>query len=145
MARSPKSVRHLLQDKPTLKRLERELCAQRNLLADVRQCLPADLAVHCIAAQLRDNTLVLHTDSPVWATRLHYLAPQLRSVLNSEHPALREIKVRLFIERTTAPKQPNAAHKSDVAAAIIHDSAAYTKHAPLREALIRLGRALKSS
>lgn len=145
MARSPKSVRHLLQDKPTLKRLEREICAQQNLLADVRQCLPADLAPHCSAAQLRDGTLVLHSDSPVWATRLRYLAPQLRSVLIPEHPALREIKIRLFVEQTAAPKQLKPAQKSDVAAAIIHDSAAYTKHAPLREALIRLGRALKSS
>lgn len=144
MARSPKLVYHLLHEKPSLQRLERELNAQKMLLTDVRQCLPADLAQHCAAAQLRERTLVLHTDSPAWATRLRYLAPQLISVLADEYPALREIKVRLLIEQSAPPPPKNAPRRSDDAARIIRASAGYAKPGPLADALRRLGEALKS-
>ena len=145
MARSPKPVRHLLKEKPTLRRIGHELETRSTLLADMRQCLPAELAAHCLSAGLRDGTLVVHTDSPVWATRLRYLAPQLTSVMAHEHPALREIKVKVAIEDNRRPRQHNAANKSDLAAAIIHDNARHTKQASLRNALMRLSRALKSS
>lgn len=144
MARSLKPVRHLLQDKPSLQRIERELKAQKTLLTDVRQCLPADLAKHCAAAQLREGTLVLHTDSPAWATRLRYLAPQLVSVLADEYPALREIKIRLLIEQVAPTPAKNAPWRSDRAAQIVHTSAGYAKPGPLADALHRLGDALKS-
>lgn len=143
MARSPKSVHKLLEEKPSLQRLSHELTARKTLLADIQQCLPAELAAHCLSAGMRDGTLVVHTDSPVWATRLRYLAPQLISVLAHEHRTLREIKVRVLLERTGAPRQHNAARKSALAAAIIHDNARHTKQRPLRDALLRLGQALK--
>ena len=143
MVRSLKSVRHLLQDKPTLKRLERELKAQQALLHDVRQCLPADVATHCLAAQKRDEVLVLHTDSPAWATRLRYVAPQLISVLRPEYPALRDVAVRLQVEPRRTTRTQSKAHHSNRAAIIIPDSARHAKPGPLQDALRRLGDALK--
>jgi len=143
MARSPKSVRHLLKDKPTLRRLELEVSAQKALLEKVRQLLPEDLASHCIAAQRRDQQLILHTDSPVWATRLRYIAPQLTSLLKSGDPSLRGIKVKLVLTRSPRHRKLPSARHSDFAAAIIHDSAVDTKQPQLREALKRLSIALK--
>ena len=144
MARSPKSVRRLLQDKPTLKSLDREIAAQRALLTLVRQCLPADLATHCLNAQIHEDRLTLHTDSPVWATRLRYLATQLISVLKHEYPQLREIKIRLLVTRQPPSGRTGPAAKSDAAAAIIHESALDTQPSPLRDALLRLSRAIKA-
>jgi len=143
MARSPKSVRHLLKDKPTLKRLELEISAQKALLGQVRHLLPNELAGHCVAAQMRDQHLILHTDSPVWATRLRYFAPQLISLLKSGDPSLRGIKVRLVLARSPQRRRLPAARHSDFAAAIIHDSAEDTKQPQLREALKRLSATLK--
>lgn len=143
MARSPKSVRHLLKDKPTLKRLELEISAQKALLGQVRHLLPNELAGHCVAAQMRDQHLILHTDSPVWATRLRYFAPQLISLLKSGDPSLRGIKVRLVLTRSPQRRRLPAARHSDFAAAIIHDSAEDTKQPQLREALKRLSATLK--
>ena len=143
MARSLKSVRHLLKDKPTLKILELEISAQKALLAEIRRLLPGDLADHCVAAQLRGRQLVLHADAAVWATRLRFLAPQLLDLLRPEHPSLGEVRVKLLIPRPERGRPPRIARRSDAAAAIIHDCAADTKHLPLREALERLGRALK--
>lgn len=145
MARSPKSVRRLLLDKPTLKFLDREIAAQQALLIELRQCLPTDLGSHCVAARISDHRLTLHADSPVWATRLRYLAPQLLTAMKHAYPRLSEIKVRLRVERHTQPRKTATARKSDVAAAIIHDSAADTKQAPLRDALLRLSHAIRRS
>lgn len=143
MARSPKSVRHLLKDKPTLKRLELEISAQKALLARIRLSVPDDLALHCAAAQIQGRQLVLHTDSPAWATRLRYIAPQLLSLLRPDYPSMSEIKIKVLIHRSAAPPPRRPARKSDIAAAIIHDSALDTKPEPLRDALLRLSEALK--
>ena len=143
MAPRLKSVRHLLQDKPTLQRLEHALQAQKTLLADLRQCLPADLADHCAAAHIRENTLVVHTDSPAWATRLRYLAPQLVKALAGEYPAIQSVSIRLMVEHRGATVRRAPANHSDQAAEIIHTSANCAKPGPVRDALRRLGDALR--
>lgn len=143
MARSPKSVRHLLRDRPTLKLIEAEISAQRALLIQVRELLPGDVARHCVAAQLRDQRLTLHADSPVWATRLRYLTAQILGLLQREHPSLRWIKIKLVLPHSPPPARPRVARRSDAAAGIIHDSAQDTKQPQLREALQRLSHSLK--
>jgi hypothetical protein len=143
MARSPKTVHQLLKHKPTLKLIQAEISAQQALLDQVRQHLPGDLASHCVAAQEREKQLVLHLDSPVWATRLRYTSPQLLSLLKRDKPSLRGIKVKLVLTRHTPRRKLSAPRHSDLAAAIILDSAEDTKHPQLRGALQRLSRALK--
>ncbi|MGB5202239.1 MAG: DUF721 domain-containing protein [Sedimenticolaceae bacterium] len=143
MARSPKSVRHLLKDKPALKFLEREISAQNALLNQIRRLLPADLALHCRAAQIREGLLVLHVDSPVWATRLRYLAPELLSLMRPDHAALREVAVKVLVERESCRPRHRPPQHSALAASIIYDSAQDTKHPQLRAALERLGLAVK--
>ncbi len=143
MPRSPKSVRHLLKDKPTLKFLEREVRTQEALLNQIRRLLPTGLAPHCRAAQIRERLLLLYVDSPVWATRLRYLAPELLNLLRPEHAALTAITVKVLVERESCGPRQRPAQHSDVAASIIHDSAEDTKHPQLRAALARLGLALK--
>jgi hypothetical protein len=144
MTRRPKSVRQLLKSKPTLKQLELEISAQKALLLDVHRHLPKELVPHCIAAQQQDDRLVLHCDSPVWATRLRYIAPQLLSLLQARRKSLREIKIRLFINNQKQPVRAKfRAHHSDVAADIVRSGAADFEQGPLRQAMLRLSRALK--
>lgn len=144
MAHKPKSVRHLLKDKPTLKRLELEISAQKALLGEVRRLLPGDLAPHCVAARAHQRQLVIYADSPAWATRLRFIAPQLPSLLRSHHPTLQEARVRLLISRGAPASRPRKARHSDAAAYIIQQSALNTREPDLREALLRLGRTLKT-
>jgi hypothetical protein len=143
MTRVPKSVRQLLKSKPALKQLELEISAQKALLSDIRRHLPAELAPHCLAAQLKRDRLVLHTDSPVWATRLRYSAPQLASLLQETHPGLREIKVRVLISRQPRRTRCPKAQHSDVAADIVRSSAGDIEQPQLREAMMRLSRMLR--
>ena len=144
MARSPKSVRRLLQDKPTLKFLDREIAAQHALLIEIRQSLPDDLAPHCVNAQMRDALLTLHADSPVWATRLRYLAIQLLNVLKHAHPDLREIRIKLLPEQHASQCRRDPVHRSDKAATLIRDMAGDTGQGALQDALLRLSSAVKS-
>ena len=49
--------------------------------------LESPLAQHCYVANLRDKTLIIHTDSSVWNTQLRFETPKiLRSLQNN--PAL---------------------------------------------------------
>jgi hypothetical protein len=143
MTRVPKSVRQLLKSKPALKQLELEISAQKALLSDIRRHLSGELAPHCLGAQIKRDRLVLHTDSPVWATRLRYSAPQLASLLQETHPGLREIKVRVLISRQPRRTRCPSAHHSDVAANIVRSSAGDIEQPQLREAMMRLSRVLR--
>lgn len=144
MATSPKSVRHLLKDKPTLKRLEREIGARQTLLADLIAHLPREVGPHCLAAQIDGARLTLHTDSPAWATRLRYLSNQLRSVLEPAYPELREIRIKVLLTRATGRRPPQRKpYKSAHAAEVIESSADATAPGPLRDALLRLSRTVK--
>ena len=143
MAHSLKSVRHLLQDKPTLNHLEHEISAQRALLAEIRRFLPGVLASHCVSARLHGQRLVLHTDSPDWASRLRFLATELISVLENSGRSLREIKIKQLPARIQGSKRLNPAHRSRTAGDIVAESAQHVESAALREALQRLSQTLR--
>lgn len=53
------------------------------------------IAQHSYAASFRDGVLVIQTDSPVWATNLTYLIPQLTDTIRERLSGLdvREIRV----------------------------------------------------
>jgi hypothetical protein len=144
MAHSPKSVRQLLKGKPTLKRLELEISAQKALLAQLRAMLPDDLAPHCVAARLRERQLVIYADSPAWTTRLRFFAPKIPGLLRPVYPAVHEVRVRMLIHRTRPTPHRRSARHSDQAAYIIQQSAMNTSEPDLRAALLRLSRALKT-
>lgn len=143
MTRSPRSVRRLLKDKPSLKLLELEISAQKALLSRIRRLVPEDLARHLVAARKRDQQLILHTDSPAWATRLRYNVPQLLQALKTDDPSLRDIRIRLVVNRRPTRRRLSPARHSNAAASIIHESALDTKQPALRAALERLSEALK--
>lgn len=143
MARSLKSVRHLLIDKPMLKTLAAEISAQRVLLDRVRRLLPGELAPHCIAARIDGQRLVVHTDSPVWASRLRFMSAELRMLLENDFPALREVKIRLLPPIGVRPRTEQTAQFSDIAAGTVQSAAEGIADPQLQAALQRLGSRLK--
>ncbi len=62
-----------------------------------RASLPCPLEQHCYVANLRDKILIIHTDSPLWATRLRYLTPEiLRNWHNNPTmPIIERLKIRI--------------------------------------------------
>ena len=76
------------------------LLAQARLLADLdiqlQTLLAPPLQQHCRVLALREPVLVLAADSPVWAARLRFHAPQLiRKLSLPRSLRLRSIRVRV--------------------------------------------------
>ena len=143
MTRSPKLIGQLLKDWPLLRQIDREISAQSQLLKAIQRHLPADLASHCVAARLVDERLILHTDSPVWASRLRFLSGQLVILLQNDFPALRNVKIKLRPKEQTRTPRKHAPRLSAAGADAVISTAAHTTSAPLKHALERLGRRLR--
>jgi hypothetical protein len=71
----------------------------RSLMAlevSLQELLPEPLNAHCRLLAIREETLVLAADSPVWAARLRFHAPQLVTQLrHTQSVKLRTIRVRV--------------------------------------------------
>ena len=63
----------------------------RRLTIRLRNLVDAPLNQHIHVANIRDNTLVIGTDSSVWHTRIKYLAPTLLDQMK-QIPGLENLK-----------------------------------------------------
>jgi hypothetical protein len=78
---------NLNQHSQTLKHLD-------NLM---KAYLPTLLKPHCHVANLREKTLVVHTESNLWATRLRLLAPELLLGFQADNsiPIIDQVEVKV--------------------------------------------------
>ena len=92
---------------PILVRIDRD----RHILDKVRDALPDSVRNHCLHATVEDGGLIIFTTSPVWATRLRFLAPDLIRAI-PELPSGTGVTVRIAIDPETrqqaqGPQDPN--------------------------------------
>jgi hypothetical protein len=116
----------------------------RNLMALetlLQELLPEPLRAHCRLLAIREDTLVLAADSPVWAARLRFHAPQLVKQLSiSQTMKLRTVRIRVrpperiipVESRKTMPK------RSKNSTAALQQLAETVSDAGLKTALLRL-------
>lgn len=76
----------------------RALMALETLL---QALLPEPLKAHCRLLAIREDTLVLAADSPVWAARLRFHAPQLVKQFNRNQT----VKLHTFQIRVRPPER----------------------------------------
>jgi len=109
MPRKPRPLSELLSDsRSSLGKLAAGAAQRVSLRQQVKTCLPAELAPHVSAANLRDDTLVLITDSAAWAPRLRYAGPGLRELLARRHAIhARKITVKVRAPDPADPDQKN--------------------------------------
>jgi hypothetical protein len=109
---------------------------------DLRARLPRPLADHCQVANLRENSIILHADSPVWAARLRYQRAMLLEALAALGlPQVREVAIRV---RPAAPAAEQAPQPpSRPAAAPPAEREAGVRDPRLAAALRRLGSRLR--
>lgn len=125
----------------SLRKRAQELGRLTSLL---RSELPPEIDGHYHVANIRDRTLVMMTDSPVWTTRLRQLGPRILTILqNSGRKHL--LHIRVFSRPSQAvdikPKQPvNKQPKllSQQSSQLIHQAASYIEDDDLRHALLKL-------
>lgn len=111
----------------------------------VRSALPAELASHCRGAVVAADEVTLYVDSPAWATRLRFLAPDLLRQLAGAGLALHRCRIRVLPpgDRVEpAPSMPQPPRETAAASAAVSSAAAATESSDLAAALRRLARTL---
>jgi hypothetical protein len=85
-----------LLERSEVSRLLSRARALGELDALVHKLIPSPLNEHCHVLAMRDDTLVVAADSPVWATRLRYQSSQLVKQLSEVSSVkLRTVQVRV--------------------------------------------------
>ena len=136
------SIQNLLSASGTLAQLQKALVQQQQLLREIRSLLPAPLDLQLKAAVLNGRVLTLLVSSPVWASRLRYLAPQLLRQLGQQGLLVEQVRPRIAPLQGIS-RQPGGrrlASLSPASADSLMQTADAIEAGPLRDALIRLSR-----
>jgi hypothetical protein len=122
-------------------RLVSQARALAGLDALTRELLPDTLKTHCRVLSVRDETLVLAADSPVWAARLKFHSSQLVKQLNRQQTVkLRTVRIRVRPpEKEVAGERRNTPLKLGINSSTALRQAADSVSDPdLKSALLRL-------
>ena len=140
--RSNKLLRiNSLLGKSEVARLLARARALKKLDAELHDLIPPPLNSHCRILSVRDNTLVLAADSPVWAARLRFQAPQLvKQLSNSQTVNWRTVRVRVRPPAGAPASHPARKHVpvSRKNAHTLRQAAREVTDPGLRTALLRL-------
>ena len=107
----------------------------------IQELLPDALKTHCRVLSVRDETLVLAADSPVWAARLKFHSSQLVKQLNRQQTVkLRTVRIRVRPpEKQLETERRNTPLKLGINSATALRQAADSISDPdLKSALLRL-------
>jgi len=113
----------------------------------LRQHLPPECDNHYAVTNIHQQELVIVTDSPVWATRLRQLAPQIIALVRQDLAQIQHVQIKTRLPATTARPAPgpapNLAAKrqlSQRASQQIQSAAACISDETLKNALLKLAR-----
>ena len=111
----------------------------------IKVSLPLDCHSHLDVVGIRENELILLTDSPVWQTRLRMFSQTILEALH-QHAGitLTRIKIRLAPPtRAIEPYTPPKRTLSNESALVIDQTANCISDPALREAMLRLSKKAK--
>ncbi len=127
------------------KRLIKRARALGRLTALLRAQLPPECDGHFHVANIRDRTIAIMTDSPVWTTRLRQLGPQILTALHDDGRK-NLLHVRVFsrpsqksaVHRVKPRRKPQPKRISSQSSRLIQQAAACIDDDALRQALQKL-------
>lgn len=122
--------------------LGEQLERQNALKLQVRGCLTGPLEAQIQAAVMQESVLTLFVGSPVWASRLRYMAPDLQRQLRQRGVKVDQIRIRIIPETRpdSRPGYPRPRRLSEENSEILRQTARGIEDTPLKEALLRLSR-----
>lgn len=108
----------------------------------LKGCLEPPLNRHCQVANLTSSRLVLHVRSPIWATRLRYIVPDLLACLRKFGGLTLRCQVQLRVRYpeigVAAPAVSRRLQLSAKSAAVIRNAALSIDNPELKSALLRV-------
>ncbi|RKZ95447.1 MAG: hypothetical protein DRQ40_03615 [Gammaproteobacteria bacterium] len=142
MTRQPERIDSVCQQNSSLYKLSQRARFLAELNHILQQTLPTQFSAHCRLANIKDETLIIHTDNASYASLIRFQAPVLCKTLSTElNITIRnlEVKVRPFY----IPLQNS--HKNTLslprtAAETIQHTAQSIEDGPLKTALEKLAK-----
>jgi len=138
MTKKPRSLLNVVKNSGQLGHLARMLNKQQALLEQIQQLLPAPINKHCIHARISGNRLILHTSSPVWATRLRFHAPEIISAIKKQAPSVKNVDIRIILPEVIRPGRPGLGSLPEQTSRIIEKLADSIDDEAIQAALKRL-------
>jgi hypothetical protein len=114
-----------------------------NLQARLCRFLAPPMNAHCTVANCAHDTLVLHADSPAWATKLRYHTTAILAYMQNagDLPSLKTIRIKVVPVSKQAPDTPvRPLSLSSASARLINQVAAGMPDGELRLSLLKLAR-----
>lgn len=114
----------------------------------LRQHLPPECDSHYAVTNIRQQELVIMADSPVWATRLRQLAPQILALARQQQPQLQHVQIKSRLPSSSVARRAASApvpaqvkrQLSEQASQQISSAAASISDQGLKNALLKLAR-----
>lgn len=146
--KSVRSVRDILASGPHAQLLTKN-GLNNELLGLVRKQLSRPSSLHCVNAQLQNDTLIVHVDSPAWASKLRFqlssLLANLRKVPSLD--GLQQIQIRVLPsteKKLLSSNAPSSVLLSEESAELIKELASAISDDALRASWLRLAKNTKS-
>ena len=136
------------QFNPDIVKQVRKLTQYKQLLSNI---LPIECQNHVEVANIRNQNLMLITDSPVWTTRLRQLSPQILEFIRNNsldenkaqviHHIQISTRYRTDDKATASTGKPlKAPQMSTKTSALLSQSANSISHPQLKNALLKMAR-----
>ena len=91
-----KSLKNYLQINSEFATIRSQMQQNQASLQLVKSLLPAPLNDHCLSLVLKQNHLILYTDSSAWASRLRYFSRELVTRLRNKQIDINKISVKVM-------------------------------------------------
>lgn len=148
--------------KPINEQIKPSFIAQAKKLSQFKQLLdnilPVECRNHVQVANIRNQNLMLITDSPVWTTRVRQLSPQILQYIQENTSTSEVARIIHHIQISTryhstddrahtdtADKKLHRAEISEKTANLLSQSANSINHLPLKKALLKIASHSKSA
>lgn len=139
---APAPIRKLLKaDAGIIGRFIQHIEFLKGLEQRLLSFLAPPLNKHCTIANYANDTLMLHTDAPAWASRIRYNTPAILDFLQNECglAALRTIRIKVMPAPLQHVRLPDKSWKLDEStASLIRRSAATITDESLRHSLEKI-------
>ena len=126
-------------------RVLRKALELQKMTQAIKATLPLDCHSHIDVAGIRENQLILLTDSSVWQTRLRMFSQTILEALY-QHTGIQLSRVKIKLappKRVIEPDAPPARNLSAGSAAVIDQTANCISDPELRQAMLRLAKRVK--
>jgi len=126
-------------------RILRKAQELHNIGQAIKATLPLDCHTHLDVVGIRENELILLTDSPVWQTRLRMFSQTILEALH-QHAGITLTRIKIKLSpptRVIAPPTPPKRTLSKDSARTIGQTASSISDPELRQAMLRLSKKAK--